>query len=934
MQDATQGPKDASLEALLQSYRRDPKSVDAAWHPLFAQMTQEGVGKGTAPGGGGNLFRSTSLTAAAPAGTAQGQPVGTGEGESLKKQERVDALIRAYRSRGHRIAQIDPLGRRPTSHPELELGHHGLSDADLDTQFSARSIGGTTMSLRDIVAHLRATYCRTIGVQFMHIDDGEIRHWLQQRMEAEQNHATLSREQQLQILTKLTDAEVFEQFVHRKFLGARRFSLEGGETLLPLLETAIDEGAEHGVREVVIGMAHRGRLNVLVNTVGKPARKMFMEFADEDPYLKPGRGDVKYHLGYSGDRTTRKGHKVHLSLCFNPSHLGFVAPVAAGRVRAKQARRQDAAREQVLCLCIHGDAAFAGQGTTQELLNMSQLPGYDVGGTVHVLVNNQVGFTTPPELGRSTPYATDVARMLEVPIFHVNGEDPESVTQVVRLAMAFRAKFHRDVIIDMYCYRRLGHNESDEPAFTQPVMSQWIAKQPSVRAEYVQNLIKLGGVTEAEAEQIAQRSTARLEEGLQEAKQAKDGKKESGHEHAGYWAPYVGERAKADYTTAVARETLEDLLTRAAQVPSDFTPHPKLVKLLEQRREMARGERPLDWGGGEALAFATLLSEGAPLRLSGQDCGRGTFSHRHAVLHDVGDGHRYIPLAHLGEDQGKVEIWDSPLSESAVLGFDYGVSLDTPEGLTLWEAQFGDFANGAQVIIDQFIASGEAKWQRNSGITLLLPHGFEGAGSEHSSARLERFLTLAAEDNLQVCYPTTPAQMFHLLRRQVRRAVRKPLVVLTPKSLLRHPMATSTLDELSSGGFAPVLDEVDAKVKKAAERVLVCSGKVYYDLLAARQAQKGGKPCAIVRLEQLYPALEDHLVPVLAGYKKVREFVWVQEEPLNQGAWPYLRLLGDKLGGSHALQVVAREAAAAPACGSASRHKLEQEDLIKRALGG
>ena len=916
----------ACLEALFTAYRRDPGEVDASWHPLFAEMVEAGDGEEAAiPPPPATLFRplAAPVTAAATSSGGAGQT-------SLKKQERVDRLIRAYRSRGHRIAQIDPLGRRPHSHPELELGHHGLSDDDLQVEFSTRTLAGAPSSLKlvEILAHLRATYCRTIGVQFMHIDDSDVRNWLQEQMEAKQNHATISRDEQLQILTKLTDAEVFEQFIHRKFLGARRFSLEGAETLLPLLETAIEQSAEHGVREVVIGMAHRGRLNVLVNTVGKSAQKMFREFADEDPYAKPGRGDVKYHLGHSGNHRAKNGQEVHLSLCFNPSHLGFVAPVAAGRVRAKQARVQDEAREKVLCLCIHGDAAFSGQGTTQELLNMSELPGYDVGGTVHILVNNQVGFTTPPESGRSTPYATDVARMLESPIFHVNGEDPESVTQVVRLALAFRRRYHRDVFIDMYCYRRLGHNESDEPAFTQPVMAQWIAKQPTVREQYLQNLVKLGGVSSEEGAQIAERSVARLEEELKAAKAPKKAERE----HAGYWENYVGDRRHEAYDTAVDSERLEDLLARASTIPSDFKAHPKLVKLYEQRREMARGERPLDWGAAEAAAYATLLDEGSPIRLSGQDCGRGTFSHRHAVLHDAESGRKVLPLAQLGDRQGKLEIWDSPLSESAVLGFDYGYSLDRPEGLTMWEAQFGDFANGAQVIIDQFIASGEAKWQRNSGIVLLLPHAFEGAGSEHSSARLERFLTLAADDNMQVTYPTTPAQIFHLLRRQVRCAVRKPLVVLTPKSLLRHPQATSTLAQLAGGGFQQVIDEHDAKVKKAADRVLLCSGKVYYDLLAAREAQKDGKAPAIVRVEQLYPGLEEATAAVLAGYKKSARVVWVQEEPSNMGAWPYLRLLGDKVGG-RCLEVVAREASASPAAGSASRHRLEQEDLMRRALG-
>ncbi|HET6343460.1 MAG TPA: 2-oxoglutarate dehydrogenase E1 component, partial [Myxococcota bacterium] len=722
-------------------------------------------------------------------------------------------------------------------------------------------------------------------------------------------------------------------FLQTKFVGQKRFSLEGGESVIALLDRVLSRAAEDELDEVCIGMPHRGRLNVLANIMGKSPRKIFAEFEDANPFAKPGRGDVKYHLGYSFDRPTNAGGQVHLSLCFNPSHLEFVGPVAAGRVRAKQDRIADSKRQRVLGIVIHGDAAFSGQGVVQEMFNMSGLPGYATGGTLHIVVNNQVGFTTPPEMERSSPYATDVARMLEIPIFHVNGEDPESVTQVVRLALEFRAAFGRDVVIDMYCYRKLGHNESDEPSFTQPIMYKLISEKPGVRQVYLDNLIKLGGVTREEGEEIAVQCRNRLEEELARAKRG-DGLKTD--ENQGPWAHFKGgaDHAVPDVGTGVAKERLTALMTAQCELPADFRPHPKIVKLLETRREMGRGERPLDWGGAEALAFASLLAEGAHVRLSGQDSGRGTFSHRHAVLHDYEDGRLYMPLAHLGGEQGALEIWDSPLSETGVLGFDYGYSLDAPDALVMWEAQFGDFVNGAQVIIDQFIVSCEQKWQRLSGVVLLLPHGFEGQGPEHSSARLERFMNLAAEDNIQVAYPTTPAQVFHLLRRQVRRPIRKPLVVLTPKSLLRHPQAVSSLDELATGTFQRVIPETGDIPPAKTRRILLCSGKIYYDLLAARQ-ERGIQDVAIVRVEQLYPSVERALQPVLSTYPAGTPVLWVQEEPLNQGAWPTLGLkLGHTLFDKWPLTVAARDEAASPACGSATRHKHEQAALLDRALGG
>jgi 2-oxoglutarate dehydrogenase E1 component len=680
----------------------------------------------------------------------------------------------------------------------------------------------------------------------------------------------------------------------------------------------------------VIGMAHRGRLNVLANIMGKSPRRIFEEFKDQDPARHAGGGDVKYHMGYSSDRLTANGTSIHLSLCFNPSHLEVVGPVVLGRVRAKQDRLGDAERKRVMGIVVHGDAAFAGQGVVQEVLNMSALPGYRTGGTLHVIVNNQVGFTTDPEDSRSSQYATDIARTLDTPVFHINGEDPEAVAQAIQLAMAFRAEFTRDIVIDMYCYRRHGHNEGDEPTFTQPVMYQWIAKQPSVRENYVRRLEEHGGIGKAEAAQIAARSFERLEA---ELARAVTGEAEDDPEVRSIWQAFRGgaDRDTPDVDTGVAAENLHALLTSLTALPPGFHAHPKIAKLNEQRLEMASGARALDWSAGEALAFATLLSEGTHVRLSGQDAERGTFTHRHAVLHDFQDGTRHVPLANLATGQARFSVWNSPLSETGVLGFDWGASLDLPEALVLWEAQFGDFANVAQVMIDQFIVSAEQKWGRLSGLVLLLPHGFEGQGPEHSSARLERFLAMAARDNIQVVSPTTPAQIFHVLRRQVRRAWRKPLVVMSPKSLLRHPAATSSVTELASGRFQRVLGDGSGTPGAGVRKVVLCSGKVYYDLAKARDERKADD-IHVVRLEQLYPFPERELADLRAAHSAGAHFVWAQEEPRNMGAWPFLRQLDAAVWGGRRVACVAREESASPATGSAAGHKQEQARLVEQAL--
>ncbi|MEX2541622.1 MAG: 2-oxoglutarate dehydrogenase E1 component, partial [Trueperaceae bacterium] len=695
------------------------------------------------------------------------------------------------------------------------------------------------------------------------------------------------------------------------------------------LDMAIEKAGTQRSSEVVLAMAHRGRLNVLVNIMGKSARDIFREFEDVDPEMHRGRGDVKYHLGYSGDWSTSTGAKLHLSLCFNPSHLEFVNPVALGRTRAKQDRIGDDERQRALCILIHGDASFIGEGVVQESLNLSELPGYRVGGTLHVIVNNQLGFTTGPDQGRSTTYASDVAKMLQSPIFHVNGEDPEAVAQVIELAMDFRQKFRRDVVIDMYAYRRHGHNEGDEPSFTQPDMYRKIKARPTVRDGYLKRLLRLGEVGGEEADQIAEQRREHLEQELSVARREDFRPHYSAGE--GVWQPYCGgkDSEAPEVETGLPREEVAALLEHLAGVPDDVSINPKIARLLSLRSEMARGERPLEWASAEALALGSLADAGFRIRLTGQDSERGTFSHRHAVLHDVNGRNTWVPLQHVAGDQSPVKIYNSPLSETGVLGYEYGYSLDWPDALIVWEAQYGDFNNAAQVIIDQFIASAEDKWRRLSGLVMLLPHGFEGSGPEHSSARLERFLQLCAEDNMQIVYPTTPAQYFHLLRRQALRPYRKPLVVMSPKSLLRHAAAVSELSEFSEGRFERVL--ADPAAPKKARRVLLCSGKLYYELAAERE-EKGIDDVAIVRLEQLYPLNEGQLETVLDRYGKKVPVVWVQEEPENMGAWRFLRIQwGDRLFG-RGFSGITRPASASPATGSASAHRIEQAEIIRAAF--
>ncbi|HET6422492.1 MAG TPA: 2-oxoglutarate dehydrogenase E1 component [Planctomycetaceae bacterium] len=918
------------LEGLYHEYLKSPDSVSHEWRDYFAQISHHTV-NGT-NGSGPGLFRAPKVASGVVS------PV---ELEASIWQERVERLIRNYRIMGHFAAKLDPLERPRPAVPDLELQSCGLTEADLDRQFSTVNSSGPNMrTLRQIIEWLRNTYCRSIGVQFMHIDDMTVRDWLQNRMEATENRLQLPAEEQRRILKRISDAVVFEEFILKKFQGAKTFSLEGAETLIPLLDSAIYRGAEHGVEEVVLGMAHRGRLNVLTSIMGKSPRAIFREFADLDPQLHVGRGDVKYHLGYSNDWHSGDGKKVHLSLCFNPSHLEFVNPVAMGRARAKQDRKNDPNREKVMLLLIHGDAAFAGEGIVQEQLNLSALESTRVGGTVHVIVNNQIGFTTDPSQGRSSHYCSDVAKMLQIPIFHVNGEDPEAVAQVVGLAMDFRQKFQRDVVIDMYCYRLRGHNENDVPDITQPQMYKAIRARKGVVYSYFDRLKQTGGVSDSDLEQFVSNYRQQLESELEVARSVEYVHKwDMLH---GIWTGYKGghDIDVPEVDTGYDPQELATVLEQISTLPPDFTPNPKIHNggkkmaegVYQKRLAMARGEVPLDWGAGEALALATLALEGHRIRIHGQDVERGTFAHRHAVLRDFITEAKYCSLKHLSPNQGPVDIYNSALSEAAVLGFDYGYSLDSPDGLTCWEAQFGDFVNVAQVIIDQFIVSAEDKWNRLSGLVMLLPHGFEGNGPEHSSARLERFLDLCAEDNIQVCYPTTPAQIFHLLRRQVHRKWRKPLIVMTPKWMLRAPGAISTLADLGQGTYRRVLPDTLTRPATEVKQILVCTGKVYYEL-AKRREELQRNDVAILRLEQLYPTPTEELLKLMAEYPADAPITWVQEEPENNGAWRFLRVLwGEKLGG-RPLSLISRPASASPATGSHHSHDIEQEKILEAAIG-
>jgi 2-oxoglutarate dehydrogenase E1 component len=937
------------VEALYLAFREDPSSVDANWRAAFERMDKgepmwpqpvwndETPIAATPTNGHSHFLKEAQSTQ--PVGIDDLDNVGAVAAHRARGGKRIRRLIEDYRELGHMAAKLDPLDLMDRSANEVRLADYGLGVEDLDTVVKVDDDGGLVSGpLREVLEHLRETYCQHIGVELAHIHDNELRRWLQHRVEITRNRLALSRADRLHLLAKVTEAEVFELFLQTKFTGAKRFSLEGAESLIPMVDRIIDRSAAQGVREVVIAMAHRGRLNLLTNTLGKPPAEVFAEFLDKASAIQwdPG-GDVKYHLGYSVDRVTSSGNKVHLSLGFNPSHLEAVNTVVQGRVRAKQDRMGDKDRTQGLPILIHGDAAFAGQGVIYEALNMSGLQAYSVGGTIHIVVNNQIGFTASPDKTYSTTYSTDVGRMLQGPILHVNAEDPEALAQVVDVAVDFRQRFHRDVIIDMWCYRKLGHNESDEPAYTQPVMYRRIASKKPVRDAFVDHFSKSTAVGDVpvsleDAEVFAAKKRQDLEESLKTAQSLQQPNIPS--TLGGVWSRVRGGREPVNkpVETRVAREALETVGVALSTVPPKFTAHPKLKRLLQTRQEMAMGERPVDWGMGEALAFGTLVGEGTRVRMSGQDVRRGTFSHRHATLIDYETGDEYTSLEHLSADQGSFQIYDSLLSEYGVLGFEYGYSLDTPDGLVLWEAQFGDFVNGAQVIIDQFLVSSESKWRRVSGLVLLLPHGMEGQGPEHSSARLERFLNMSINDNIQVCNFTTPANYFHALRRQVLRPYRKPLICMAPKSLLRHPLAVSPLEDFYSGRFQAVIPDTEVDPKKVT-RILLCSGKIYFDLATARK-ENNLEHIAIIRIEQLAPLRFEEILEALSDYPEGSECVWVQEEHRNLGAWFYMnRQLKPLLLSFFRWKGVSRPVSASPATGSNTRHKLEHAHLIRQALG-
>jgi 2-oxoglutarate dehydrogenase E1 component len=841
------------------------------------------------------------------------------------RQLRVEQLIRAHRERGHVMADLDPLGlRHGEEYPELTPEHYGLSQADLKVAVPVM-IGelAVTRRIGDVLDHLRQVYCDAVGVQYMHIDDLAVQSWLRERLENPRSLRPLGRDDQLRILRKLTEAEVFETFLQGRFSRAKRFSLEGGETLIPLLDQAIARASSHGIEEVVIGMAHRGRLNVLANVLGKPAHQIFREFESGEEAERKGPGDVRYHLGFSTDAQAPDGQPIRLSLCFNPSHLEAVSPVVLGRARALQEQQGDPDGERTLPLIIHGDAAFAGQGVVQELFNLSQLPGFATGGALHIVVNNQIGFTTPPEEGRSTQYATDVARMLQIPIFHVNGERPGAVDRVIRLAMEFRQTFQRDVVIDMYCYRLHGHNEGDEPGFTQPLLTEAVASRKPIRQSYARNLIALGDVSAQEADEIAVDVRGRFEAAL-EAAQAEPRRLEADHQ-----PPAISEPAG----THPDQPTLVSLLERLTDLPADFALHPRLERMMKSRRAMAAGKRVVDWGAAEALAYAAIVRAGVPVRLTGQDSERGTFAHRHAVLHDSTTDARHVPLQHVDPSQAPFTIHNSPLSETGVLGFEFGYSLERGRALVLWEAQFGDFANVSQVVIDQFVSASEAKWGQQSGLCLLLPHGYEGQGPEHSSARIERFLQLAAADNMRVVQPTSAAQLYHLLLDQAWRTHLKPMIVFTPKRLLQHPSMGSPLEALATGGFRPVRAVGPSTENGAVERLILSSGQLVH-ALARELGQNTAPSAALLALDSLYPFPGEELEHLLDQFPALKTMVWVQDEPSNMGAWPFLRPRLETLcDGRLTLESAARAESASPATGSQRVHQAEHEELTARALG-
>ncbi len=922
------GANAAFVEELFEQFLADPTSINPSWREYFQSLrAASDVSHAQVLERIGTLSKLGLKAVVANAGSGGGMS----EAQAAK-QAAVLRVINSHRTRGHLRANIDPLGMMTQPDvPDLAMEYHGFTQADLNVEFDAPILTGRTKrKLSDTMAMLKSTYLGSIGAEYMHIADVEQRRWFQERLENTAGDFAFTAERKQRILERLTAAEGLERYLGTQYVGQKRFSLEGGDSLIPLLDEFVHRGGAVGVKDMVIGMAHRGRLNVLVNTVGKPPRELFDAFEgkhnhSDDPAHS---GDVKYHLGFSSDVKT-KGGTLHLALGFNPSHLEIINPVIAGSVRARQQRRNDVERTRVVPILIHGDAAFAGQGVVPELLNMSSARGYAVGGTIHVVINNQVGFTTSkPEDSRSTFYCTDVAKMVNAPVLHVNGDDPEAVVFCAMLAFDYRQQFKRDVVIDLVCYRRHGHNEADEPSATQPVMYQNIRARRTTRDLYAARLVQEGVIAAERPQALQDAYRAALQKGEPVVAELttpdEDGK-------ATDWRPFLGGELRQALESGVNKENLKRLAAIINSVPSDFKLHPRVAKVYDDRAKMAAGELRMDWGFAETMAYASLLDEGFELRISGQDAGRGTFFHRHAVLHEQNTAATFMPLANV-KSPNDVIIIDSVLSEEAVMAFEYGYSTAEPKTLTIWEAQFGDFCNGAQVVIDQFLSSGESKWGRYCGLVLFLPHGFEGQGPEHSSARLERFLQLCALNNMQVCAPTTPAQMFHMLRRQMHRNVRKPLVVMTPKSMLRHKLSTSTLDDLSAGSFQDMIADSFCKDPAKASRVVLCAGKVYYDLLEEADKRKLDH-VAIVRCEQLYPFPRDEVTRELTRFANAKDVIWCQEEPRNQGAWFQIRHhLEACLSDTHTLRYAGRDRSAAPACGHLDQHQIEQAKLIDEAL--
>lgn len=914
------GNNAAYLEAIYEDYLQDPHSIAPSWKAYFDQLKQPGQAEDISERQVREKFVNYTPTATAAVGGSQ----------NCFKYASVMALINAYRSVGHQQASIDPLHRlqRPET-KELSLRFHGLSNSDLNEAFEIPDFFRQgSLSLKEITTLLARIYCGNIGVEYMHITDSEEKNWLRNCFESEAVLKSLSdADTQKWLLQRLIAADGLEKYLGMKYVGQKRFSLEGGDALIPLLDYLLNHACDQGIKELVIGMAHRGRLNVLVNIMGKSPEDLFAEFEGKHPKSLLS-GDVKYHNGFSSDRQTANG-KLHVVLGFNPSHLESVDPVIEGSVRARQDRR-DGRIDQVLAIQIHGDAAFCGQGVVMETLNMSQTRGYRTGGSIHIVINNQIGFTTSHPLDtRSTFYCTDVAKMIDAPIFHVNADDPEAVLRVAQWAYAYREKFHKDVVIDLVCYRLHGHNEADEPSATQPLMYQAIRQHSTPYKLYGEKLLGAKVISQGDLDSLVQSYKTALEVGKPVTKLIAPAENKK---FIVDWAPYMGTPWDIPVSTTVPLKTLQALGKKLDNLPEGFALQRQVEKLLKDRAQMTDGKLAMNWGYGELMAYATLLAEGYNVRISGEDVGRGTFAHRHAVLHDQVNGDIYIPLEHVADNQGRFKIIDSLLSEEAVLGFEYGYSSSSPETLVIWEAQFGDFANMAQVVIDQFIASGEEKWGRYCGLVLFLPHGQEGMGAEHSSARLERFLQLCAHDNMQVCVPTTPAQHYHMLRRQMVRPFRKPLVVMTPKSLLRHPLVTSSLEDLANGQFHTMLPEIDQLDAKKVKRLVICQGKVYYDLLSKRREQNL-QDVAIIRIEQLYPFPKAEFTAILEPYAQVADIIWCQEEPKNQGAWFSIQNdIRKYLKDTQTLSYVGREAFAAPAVGYPALHHEQQAALVAQAL--